>query len=650
MSTWSEPTHAIQITIRADSPATEIFIIDGQFKLAARGLGYLETELPPGLYKLKYKAGPVIAEERLVVKSDSPPLEIQGPMLEMSTAVPIVNTRSTRREHENPAHQLSQTTRLKLGRGSELFIFVRELEPTAPANVAAGLSLHTASGELLVDLAEQASIDPADHWAGCNISLEPGTYRLRLQTHTAGTLEQTLVTCRGWQTQLFLTCRDYDRQRAADPLNASILMTRPDEGFSSDRPQLRYTELARLGLASGRQVVPAQDLHEMLWAKYENPMLGIYGAHLLLQAPVVNWELLKTVVENLQRLVANHPDVTALLWPLAAAGQELGSLPARLDIPPMLRSSWRLLLAASATRPELISPNSLNGRIADRLWGEGTWLVWQQPEDTAGAMAAKGGSRRSPRDLLAAMSAAVPDRQTFEAIVAQGNLTDPEEDLLRYAYRTRQMQQALAANAAWAEATEQPHLPTEADLARAFGLPYAVLQQLLGNLDDKVTDLAQRGVVTRRSVQLGGDRAVIGSETEGNIVTGSRNRITRHTRGGREYVNVGGVELPVRQEPESATKLQAELAELDRTIASVRKLLSGSALQPTLEPLLQKRAELEAKVRAQQTPPAGGVSTEDSLQQVGRGGVAGSSAKGDIVTGDENVIEDWVDDEPADTD
>ncbi|MCG3208377.1 MAG: hypothetical protein FOGNACKC_01981 [Anaerolineae bacterium] len=656
MSTWNEQSKTIAVSIRADNEATEIFVIDGQFALVKSGLGYLEAQLPPGLYKLKYKAGPAIVEEKLAVKPGSPPLEIQGPVLDLSAAVPIANTRSSRPEHERVAQAMSHTSRLNLGRGSSLFVFIRDLETTEPDNVATGLSLHHPDGRLLLDYAEYASTNPADHWAGCNINAAPGTYFLRLQTQTAKPLFLSVAVCKGWQTQVFLTRRNYGSQRAADLLNASILLARPDEGFWSDRPQLRYTELARQGLANSRQVVSDSDLHDLLWAKYENPMLGIYGAHLLLQEKSIekeksiNWDLLKTVVKNLRRLVGDHPDVLALLFPLAAAGQRLGQLPNQMESPPMLRNSWRLLLAASVTHPELIPPNSLNGRIADRVWGEGAWLVWQQPEDVApGLVKVARSSRRAPRDLLTGLAGDLIDRNIFETILAQGNLTDVEEDLLRYAYRARQMQQALAASAAWIEAAEPPQLPDETDLTRAFGLPYPVLQQLLGNLDDKVQELANRGVVTRGSVQLGGDRAVLGSETGGNIITGSGNRITRHTRGGREYVNVGGVELPVRKRRETSRNLQAELAELDQTIASVRKLLSGAALQTTLEPLLQKRAELEAELQAG-AAPTGGVTTEDSFQQVGQGGVAGSSAKGDIVTGDDNVIEDWSDDDVADTD
>ena len=50
------------------------------------------------------------------------------------------------------------------------------------------------------------------------------------------------------------------------------------------RKSARLTELARQGLIDRRQVLP-RDVTEMLWAKWDNPMLGILGGHLLLLNP-----------------------------------------------------------------------------------------------------------------------------------------------------------------------------------------------------------------------------------------------------------------------------------------------------------------------------------------------------------------------------
>ena len=47
----------------------------------------------------------------------------------------------------------------------------------------------------------------------------------------------------------------------------------------------------------------------------------------------------------------------------------------------MLRRSWTLALEASVVRPELVPVSSAASTIADRIWGEEPWLIWQSPPE-----------------------------------------------------------------------------------------------------------------------------------------------------------------------------------------------------------------------------------------------------------------------------
>jgi len=119
---------------------------------------------------------------------------------------------------------------------------------------------------------------------------------------------------------------------------------------------------------------PAQ-LDEMLRAKFGNPMLGIYGGHLLLLSAESNRALLREIVDNLQALVGDqHPDVMALrltLEPDAAM---------RFRFPPMLRSSWDLVVAkASHPGSALVPPDSYAFKIGGHLYGSGAALAWRTP-------------------------------------------------------------------------------------------------------------------------------------------------------------------------------------------------------------------------------------------------------------------------------
>lgn len=48
----------------------------------------------------------------------------------------------------------------------------------------------------------------------------------------------------------------------------------------------------------------------------------------------------------------------------------------------MLRRSWILALEASVTRPELVPAGPGASTIADFIWGEESWLIWQHPRES----------------------------------------------------------------------------------------------------------------------------------------------------------------------------------------------------------------------------------------------------------------------------
>ena len=79
---------------------------------------------------------------------------------------------------------------------------------------------------------------------------------------------------------------------------------------------------------------------------------------------------------------ASHPDVEALALRL-----EPSAVTHIFENPPMLRRSWTLALEASVTRPELVPASSAASTIADRIWGEEPWLIWQSPPESQSEVA-----------------------------------------------------------------------------------------------------------------------------------------------------------------------------------------------------------------------------------------------------------------------
>jgi hypothetical protein len=101
-----------------------------------------------------------------------------------------------------------------------------------------------------------------------------------------------------------------------------------------------------------------RELEEILVRKFQNPIAGILGGHLLLQEerrrpiPTPKLSLLDDVVENLRALVGDeHPDVEALSLHCPTTGLRT-TKPFRQ--PPLFARSWELIVEASQTHNELL--------------------------------------------------------------------------------------------------------------------------------------------------------------------------------------------------------------------------------------------------------------------------------------------------------
>lgn len=394
-----------RIKLVADSgfPTVVVTIIDCAYKPIVQGVGRLEVELKPGLYKIRYATGNDIVEEVFELEAGEKERILDKPHLPLSSPAPLTSSKSGASEQGNLAVNLSIQPGIPHGNGSELFVFVREVPQaheettnasTPPPHPASGLKLFDFTGGLIEDFGTLAA---SRGCAGVNIALDPGSYVLRLEWPGHDALEQTIVTCAGWQTQVFLPLAllstDETIQRPSLE-NAAIFMTHIGQGFRADAQEAAWVEMARAWLARGEPVFPLAELkkavaeaeehrkhavnedmlREMLHFKFTNPMLGIYAAHLMMITPDPDEGLLREVFANLKILLADHPDVTTIgLWldPNTAAPPFLS--------PPMLRSSWSILVNRSRTDEKIVPPGSYTLRITGRLWGTGVWLVWLAP-------------------------------------------------------------------------------------------------------------------------------------------------------------------------------------------------------------------------------------------------------------------------------
>jgi hypothetical protein len=382
---------SVPITISAGDPGTEIFLIDSDLQRIAQAVGVLHTEQPAGLYQVKLRAGTSIKED--LIKVGKTPFEKSYPPLAISSPVPLIDTTKTHEFHVHNAEAHSKVQHVDKGSGSFIYIFARDWTSKTPGegktvgsepyvHPARGLRLIDKSGVELVDFENESATDLNwDPWAACNVKIDPGSYILRLHAPDDSVWERTLVASPDWQTQCFLLQRSFGESTGPDLAGATVLTRRPNLGFDPGDNELRLIELARLALINERPIL-SNEVEDLLTRKFDNPLLGIFGAHLLIELNQSRGRayepgLLGHVVERLRNLLKDpHPDVEAL-----ACKAGLQDLNYKFEMPPMVRRSWALMTHASA-ESDVIPPDSLNTRIYDRILTAEPWLVWSGEQQT----------------------------------------------------------------------------------------------------------------------------------------------------------------------------------------------------------------------------------------------------------------------------
>ena len=204
-----------------------------------------------------------------------------------------------------------------------------------------------------------------------------------------------------------------------------MLMARFGEPVGPSTDDLRWTAAARQALAAGRsQAAPDRDvLQGCLKGKFDNPILGIHGGHLLALQPKPDLALLREVYGNLSGMLGPHPDVEALLIPLRDDRAAQLAFPE----PPMLRASWAHLCQASVPGKDPRPDGSYSARIAASLWGSGVWLAWRMPPPVTAAAGSPSG--RSLQELVTLANAGKLQQTALASLAQDGQLT-PTESLI----------------------------------------------------------------------------------------------------------------------------------------------------------------------------------------------------------------------------
>jgi hypothetical protein len=399
-SLFPDPTSTVHLAVTCGSPLAEVFLIDHDFSLVDRSLARLDADVQPGVYKLKATLGETTAE-RLVVLDHDEQIDLSAE-LAVPSAAPVEGTAKTHEFHMAAAERESADVSLERGTGASIFLLTRRWTGRTPADGSreglsiSGLSLHYLDGRTFADLAGTTGFDPV---RGTGVSVDPGIYLLRWSDTSGMVAEQAVPALRDWQTQVFLLENVHPSTGAATH-DVSILMSR--HAFDPGGEIPRRVEEARSALAEERNVA-SRAISESLFAKFENPMEGLYGAHLMLltrraiaqrdeassrspgrgrlRAPVdFDQGLFDRAVGNLGDLLGiDNPDVVALSTKTSDRGPDDHVV---ITAPPMLWRSWALLIDATNEHQGLV-PVDL-WRHVRRMLPARPFLIWS-PDEADGA-------------------------------------------------------------------------------------------------------------------------------------------------------------------------------------------------------------------------------------------------------------------------
>lgn len=385
--TEAPPGTVFQLEVDPGDPSAEIFVIDNRFELADSDSGRLSTPLPFGLFKIKTRIARATKQRVLLLDRDRPPVDratIVQPVV--ATVVPILGTTASHEYHEAGMVEAREKVREleRAGSRAALMVMVRAFSdsdsPVGGTRPWEGVSVVDSQGETVQVLERGEIRDSGDPFAFCVKAVAPGSYFLRQRLDDGTTLEQSLVVCEGWGHEVYVLRRVGPGETALRPRpRVSVMMRRLGQATPLDFEDW-LIEMARVALADERRILNAE-LEDLLMRKFENPMAGIIGGHLLLveraRDSCRDLSLLDTVVKNLHSLVGtNHPDVAALA--LQCADPKLRRTVKTLVGPPMLQRSWKLLAEAAQKRPGLI-PAAMWERV-QALTALPPFLAWAADE------------------------------------------------------------------------------------------------------------------------------------------------------------------------------------------------------------------------------------------------------------------------------
>jgi hypothetical protein len=377
-----KPDGLVDIQIRTKNGFDELGLINGRFEEVESGLGTLTASVEPGFYKVRQRIGDLEQSQIIEVSSDTT-TDFELNTLTFESALPLQGSEASMPEKEALMREPSPYVE---GQPPPIQIFLWDPQPesqerTAPLelpgpDILKQFRLRAFKGEVECDFSKVDALPGTTGVFLVNIDVPVGTYLL-VQPAERTERCMPLHVLEKWAPQVYFRVIR-DSQGVMLPLDfnhSSITYVTHQQALHTK--ELTLLEVARKALARGRSVKSQTLVDDLVNGDYQDPLLHLIGAHLLLLSAhsesAESIQQLQKVVDGLiVSLGPNFPDVIALQVALAQLRQEPLPTDFALCAPPILQRSWDLLLQAYRNStiisevmdfPYIVEPTS-------------TWFVW----------------------------------------------------------------------------------------------------------------------------------------------------------------------------------------------------------------------------------------------------------------------------------
>ena len=393
-----EPSYSLEVYSDADA---EIQLFDARLEKIGHGVGWLRVPVDRGLHKVRVVRADSSVEKLLDIQANEQISLYATPAYSVAPIRPVYGAEAPRIERlaKRAFGALSRTERAG---GAILLLAHRDghglEDPLERVSLRLWRRRHVSVGEDGPTGFAGAEIG-GESWSAWTARADPGMYELQLGWR----LRQIVPVVPDWETRIFIrrSSARIDEQPArssdgrsrsrefAAGTEVSIQLAKPDSPVVY-WDHFESIEVARRALETERPIFASPRLiEELLHAKWENPLMGVTGAHLLLAAlerdvrdetgrrPRVLLEeqrlrapqVLEIVLNNLNGLLGEHcpADLAALF---IRARRFLGRdsvMPAerfRIDAPPIYWSSWSALAGQRRRRHAVSIPRSVWSRVS----------------------------------------------------------------------------------------------------------------------------------------------------------------------------------------------------------------------------------------------------------------------------------------------